>query len=337
MKVLHVGIFNDHCLGGDIIFSQGFRANGIDCRQFDYRTIAARVGIGGMNRELKNQVKGCDLVFIGKGELVSPDTLKCIGKNGAAVSIWYGDIRPEPEDWLVENMKHCDVFFMSSAGQTLQHYFQKGHPGKAAFYLNPCNPEILDDYSYLQPATEPPIFTGTAHDVAQVERRKVYEYICRRKDVQIFGSPAKVFKNRFAQRLYTLVCPTRYIRGDQYIEHIIRSKMGIGVSAVQNVKYYSSDRLSHYLALGTFYLCYRFPGCEDLFEDERHLVYFDDVDDLHHKIEHYLRNPERANSIGVEGQNKMVKDYNAKRMIKMMLEVIEHGTSEIFPWVEVHS
>lgn len=337
MKVLHVGIFKDHCLGGDIIFSQGFRANELGYKQFDYRTVAEKFGKERMNEQLIEHAVGCDLVFIGKGESILPDTLKRIRNNGSTVAIWYGDVRPEPEDWLVENMAHCDVFFMSSAGETLEHYFKKGRPGKAAFYLNPCNPDIIDKYSHIQQATDPPIFTGTAHKVAQNERQNIYEYLSRRGDVQIFGSPARIFSNRLLHRLDALFHPVQYIRGDEYIERIIRSKIGIGVSALQNVKYYSSDRLSHYLAFGTFYLCYRFPGCDDLFSDRRHLVYYDGVDDLREKIDYYLKNPKEARSIGQNGQKKMVEDYNAKRMTKMMLEIIVSGNSEMFPWVEAYS
>ncbi len=125
-----------------------------------------------------------------------------------------------------------------------------------------------------------------------------------------------------------------YLRGRAYIERIIRSRFGIGVSAFQNVKYYTSDRLSHYLAFGKLYLAYRFPGCDALFQDGVHLVYYDGVEDLGRKIDYFLANPQLAERIGAQGQEKMLGDYNAANLVRMMLDIVFRGSSTMFPWVE---
>ncbi len=84
-------------------------------------------------------------------------------------------------------------------------------------------------------------------------------------------------------------------------------------------------------------MAYRFPGCEDLFQDGVHLVYYDDVKDLGEKIYFYKNNQEMAEKIGAKGQEKILTEYNAKNMVKMMMEILLNGDSSMFPWIEILS
>ena len=122
-----------------------------------------------------------------------------------------------------------------------------------------------------------------------------------------------------------------------YIIKIIRSRFGIGVSAYQNVKYYTSDRLTHYLTFGKLYLAYRFPGCDDIFKDGTEIVYYDDIDDLELKINYFMNDKDHSENIGRNGQKKILNEYNAKNMVRMMLEIINTGHSTRFPWVVTYS
>ena len=336
-SALHVGIFEDHCLGGDIILKTGFLENSIEHSEFDYRNIAKEIGIDAMNHRLIKEAIGCDLVFIGKGELIKPSSLKAIKKSGSLVAIWYGDHRPKPEPWLMKNLGECDALFMSSAGETLKEYFQLGRHDRAAFYLNPSRPDIVDEYSEIPRSVEPPIYTAKVNPFMGEEREKVYEHLCKRGDIQIVGSPSTYIKNPLLRKLYLKVIPVEFIRGRRYIEKIIRSRFGIGVSSFQNVKYYASDRLTHYLNFGKLFLAYRFPGCEDLFQDGVHVVYYDDIKDLGEKIDFYKNNQELAEKIGAKGQEKILTEYNAKNMVKMMMEILLNGDSSMFPWIEILS
>lgn len=319
------------------MLNEGFRANSIVPQEFDYRQVANRVGRAEMNTRLIDAAKGYDLVFIGKGELIDRATLASIRKAGSLVAIWYGDMRPKPPSWLIENLHECDLFFMTTAGEVLKKIFQSGKPGKAAFFLNPANPALVEKFDHIQRSVDPPLFTATIHPYIGEERKTIYQYLCRRGDVQIIGSPDKYFRSRFLQKLYLRFRPIRYVRGEKYVESIIRSRFGIGVSAFQGKKYYTSDRLSHYLTFGKLYLAYRFPGCEDLFENGKHIVFYEGVQDLELKIEYYLHNKEIAEEIGRQGQNKMITDYNTQRMVRMMLDIINTGYSHMFPWVEIYS
>ena len=335
--VLHVGIFKDHCLGGDIIMKTGFIQNSIKHREFDYRNIARNIGINEMNEKLIELSEGYDLIFIGKGELIKSSSLKKIKESGSLIAIWYGDLRPQPEPWLVKNLRECDVLFMSSAGETLKKYFLKGKPKMAAFYFNPSRPDIVEDYTAVPRSVDPPLYTAKVHPFMGEEKEIVYEYLSKRGDIQIVGSPNKYIKNPMLRKLYIKLRPVEFIRGDKYIERIVRSRLGIGVSSYQNVKYYTSDRLTHFLNFGKLYLAYRFPGCEVLFQDGLHLVYFNDIKELGEKIDYYKNNRELAENIGACGQKKILNEYNAKKIVKMMMEILLNGDSNMYPWIEVIS
>jgi len=336
-NVLHAGILKDHCLGGDIIFKTGFLENSIEHHEFDYRNIAKKIGIDGMNDRLIDEARGHDLVFIGKGELIKPSSLKKIRESGGLVSIWYGDMRSRPEPWLMKNLRECDALFMSSAGETLKEYFKIGKPDIAAFYLNPSRPDIVEEHSDIPRSVDPPIYTAKVNPFMGEERERIYEYLSKRGDIQIVGSPKRYIKNPRLRKLYLKMKPVEFIRGRRYIEKIIRSRFGIGVSSFQNVKYYTSARLTHYLNFGKLFLAYRFPGCEDLFQDGAHLVYYDDIKDLGEKIDFYKNNQDLAEKIGARGQEKLLTEYNAKNMVKMMMEILLNGDSNMFPWIEILS
>jgi hypothetical protein len=336
MKILHVGMFGSHPLGSDMVLKTGFLKNSSVYQEFNYREVARRSSLETMNRELAETARGFDLVFIGKGELVKPDTLAAIRKSGACVALCYVDLRPGPEPYLMENLKECDVFFMTSAGETLKSYFQQGKPGRAAFFFNPANPDLLPEYTEVPRSTEPPLFTGRVYGFMCEERWRVYRYLCGRRDIQIIGSPDFYLRNATLRRIYARFKPAQKISGRQYIEKIIKSRFGIGVSAFQDVKYYTSNRLAHYLTFGKLYLTYRFPGCEDFFRDAAEIVYYRDVKELGLKIEFYLKNQDLAEEVGRAGRKKMLAEYNAEKMVKMMLEIVTSGRSTIYPWVEVY-
>jgi hypothetical protein len=335
MRILHIGIFADHCLGGDIVFHSGLAHNGHRVTSYDYRCRSRVIGVDQMNREAVALAQGYDMVFIGKGELLRPESLAAMRQGGALTVIWYGDMRPSAETWLTANLRQCDFFFMTSAGDVLRHYYRQGKPGKAAFFLNPSDPGLPPRFASIPRSVSRPLFSGTLYPFQCEERRDVYEYLVRRGDIDIIGSPKRIYRHPVAQRIYERLCPTEYLRGKAYIERIIRCRFGIGVSAFQNVRYYSSDRLTHYLTFGKLYLAYRFPGCEDLFRHGQEIVYFDDLDQLERYIQYYLDQSEEAEQIGSAGQRKTVEEYNSTRMVKMMFDIIETGTSYEYPWVEV--
>lgn len=347
MKVLHVGIFKergfrDYELSGDIIFEKGLIQNNCEVERFDFRTLASTVGVKKMLNQLTDRANGKDLVFIGKGELIDKVTLQKIRKLGVNVALWYCDIRLEPEPWLIENLSEVDYFFATFGGRVLEEHFTKGKPGLAAYFLNPSDPELVLKYKHLPRCTRKVVFTGSNYEFACKERRETIKYLKNRKDVIFFGyfesrNKYENFLKRKIEKLTRSRFHSEWLPGPKYIAVIKSACVGIGASLLQNVSRFTSDRLSHYLMFGTFYMPWKFPEAELLFDLEKELICFDSIQDLDSKIEYYLSNPEEREQIVLAGQKKVLNEYNCKNMVGMILDIIKTGKSNRFDWVEVLS
>jgi hypothetical protein len=309
--------------------------------RFDYRSISRSKGNRAMNRELVEHAHGKDMVFIGKGELIKSDALQEIRKRGTITILWYGDMRPRPEPWLISLLKQIDVFFMSSGGDCLKEYFMEGKPKRAAYYFNPCDPDFIADHNKPVEKTREIVITGTP-GFAKNERISLVEYLLTRNDVCFYGGiellPLRK-KNRliYLWRKFIGAPVSPWIRGEQYVSVIRSAKIGIGASAFNHVDKYTSDRMTHYLSLGTFYLPLYFPSLEMLFDIGTEVICFHSIEDLDQKIAHYLAEPQEREAIAKRAQQKMLMSYNTENITGMMLYVIQHGTSYRFPWVEVLS
>jgi len=189
LKVLQPGMFTDHELGGDFIFNKGLLLNDCEVEKFDYQLAASNSGSEKMKSQLIELCKGKDLIFIGKGEPFDRQMLHTIREGGTKVLLWYGDVRHIPDEWLLNLLPEVDCFFMSSGGEVLERYFQKGKPMRAAFYFNPSDPDIVAKYANQKVEhSREIVFTARFHRIAGQERWNVIKYLKSRNDVSFFGS-----------------------------------------------------------------------------------------------------------------------------------------------------
>ena len=333
MKILHVGIFKDHELGGDIIFEKGFKQNNCSVERFDYREIAKIHGIKEMNNLLLQKVQNKDMIFIGKGELIKPEFLEKIKKKGIITSLWYGDIRPKIEPWLLNNLKYIDYFFMSSGRKALEEYSKIGKPKFSANYFNPSDPELVEKYKdKYNDKKYDIVFTGSYYSFFSKERYQTIKYLKKLKNSYFFGYNDS--KNIIRKIMYKMNIGKykQRIRGEKYIEVIKKTKIGIGVSAYNNIPFYTSDRLTHYLSFGTFFLPHYFPGLEILFEN---IKYYNNIDEFKRKIKYYLKNEKEREEIAKKCQKEILEKYNTKKMTKMFLKIIKNSDQNMYEWVKI--
>jgi hypothetical protein len=340
MKIVHAGIFKDHALGGDVIFRKGFLQNNCAVTSFDYRTLAAEFGVQKMFDMLRDvTTSDTDILFIGKGEIFEREVLRDIKNKGVQIALWYGDIRPEPENWLLDILPEIDCFFMSSGGFKLREYFERGRPKVAAFYFNPFDPDLIEKYQALPRRNRDIVFTASAYDFIGSERKLAIKYLKSRDDVTFFGggeaSCGDSFVARMRNKLFGVRTASNWIRGEDYIAAIKSAKIGIGVSAYQNIPRYTSDRMTHFLGFGSFLLAWEFPQIELFFDIGQELVVFKNIGDLKRKIDYFLRNESEREAIALAGQSRILSEYNCKNMAALMIDVIATGQSTRFPWVEI--
>jgi spore maturation protein CgeB len=86
---------------------------------------------------------------------------------------------------------------------------------------------------------------------------------------------------------------------------------------------YWSDRLYLSLGCGAFLMYPRVPGIEKYFIDGTHLVLYDNENDLHDKITHYLEKPEERERISRAGAQEVAKNHNWSVRVTEALGLIE--------------
>lgn len=64
---------------------------------------------------------------------------------------------------------------------------------------------------------------------------------------------------------------------------------------------------------------------EELFEDRRHLVFYDDEEDLHDKVQYYLENAEEREAIAKAGMDEVISKHTYDIRISQIIDTIHRG------------
>jgi spore maturation protein CgeB len=87
--------------------------------------------------------------------------------------------------------------------------------------------------------------------------------------------------------------------------------------------YQSSPRVFEALSCGAFLIVDEQKDVMSLFENERHLVYFHNADDLRQKIQYYLSHGEKRENIAKNGYTFVRENHTYAHRIKELLSNIE--------------
>ena len=109
------------------------------------------------------------------------------------------------------------------------------------------------------------------------------------------------------------------------------ARVALSVNAVNNVRLYHSDRLTHYLASGTFALARRVPDSDLLFQDGVHLKYFDTVEEFFELAQWYLKHEDERMKIANAGMERVHAEFNGTKIAKYTLDAIANGSYDA-PW-----
>ncbi len=137
--------------------------------------------------------------------------------------------------------------------------------------------------------------------------------------------------------------------GAEYFEAISNAKMGLSINqgallcdyAIRpghnNVYLYASDRIAHYMGSGLLVFSYRDKDLdtklEDLFEEDRELVFFSSDEELLAKVIYYKEHDEERRRIARRGWEKCHKYLNERLVAKYIMEItFEKPFSEEYIW-----
>ncbi len=260
-----------------------------------------------------------DYVYIGFARSMDAGTIEMLRDAVPRVKIIGLDGDPWPKlqkDKRIQTAKHIDIVTATNNGRFLQDYRDAGVK-HCVFMPNMCDPDT--DYRYeVTPDWKTDIlWTGAIEHGANSDeniRRKVLERLEKQDKCRIYSCLGRP-----------------QIEGLAYLYAISGAKIGLSINAVNDVSMYHSDRLTHYLACGTFVLAKRVPDSERLFKDGVHLKYFDTVDEFFELANWYLKHEAQRQHIADAGMAYVHQELNCVQMAGYILNLLENGSYDA-PW-----
>lgn len=306
--------------------AKGLIRLGYDARIFSYcdalrqlspfksKTLTSRFYKSKVDRLLANQIKDYkpDIVYVSFARVLNAETIEIMRKvAGNAVFIGGdGDPWPKLQGDRIETAKKLDILTATNDGQFLQDYRDAGVP-LCVFMPNMCDPDIDCRYPVGAEWQTDILWTGKAKhhaDSSETLRQEIVAKLVQHENCTVYGS-----------------CGRPQIGGFDYLYAISGARIGVNVNAVNSVRLCHSDRLTHYLACGTFVLAKRVPDTDLLFKDGLHLKYFDTVDEFFDLADWYLAHEDERKKIADAGMKHVHENFNSQKIAGYILELVEKG------------
>lgn len=318
MKILQIGIGIDNKQTACHTIKSGLLLNGHVVDNFEYRRIAKEMGNLKMNDELVERSKNYDIILIGKGEIIYSDALKKIKKQKDNIKIiyWYGDQRKNLENFVLNLLPNVDLFLHVAGGQRLLDYHTNGNCKKSMYFLIPSDISVFNGNNSIDRNIDI-IFPARNYKLEGVERIEIKKYLSELKNTYLFGYNRPV------------------ITGDEYINALLKSRIGININEFMYFDKCTSNRLMHYISSGVMALSKYSPNMDLIYDGDSDIVFFDDFNDFKTKVQYYLNDNEKRMQIAKNGMKKVHEKYNSKIIMGDILNVLDNNNS-IFKWTEIY-
>jgi len=244
-----------------------------------------------------------------KSTLSLIDPLKRLKEAGAFIINWTGDKRHTTPSWMFPFSDAVNVTCFSNT-EDVQNFKRKG--------LNAEFLQIGIDEDIFKPEGR-----GEGPEIVfQANHNRQFPLFQIRQDIvlklhQRYGDRFGVFGNGWLN-------PSGITANNQYEEAKVYRGSKIAINCSQfNSHRYTSDRMFRILGCGTFCLSHNYSGIEDDFENDKHLVTWNDINDLMQKIDYWLENDEKRNEIAQSGQKHCYENFTYTNMVDNILKLKE--------------
>jgi spore maturation protein CgeB len=257
-------------------------------------------------------------VYINFARVLDADTIKLM-RQAAPNAVFIGvdgDPWPRLQKNRIETAKELDIVTATNDGKFLQDYRDGGVP-HCVFMPNICDPDTDHRYKVSEEWKTDILWTGKAKhhaDSSETLREKLVNELVRRGNCTLYGC-----------------CGRPKIGGINYLYAISGARIGANVNAVNSVRLYHSDRLTHYLSCGTFVLAKRVPDTDLLFKDDAHLKYFDSIDEFFELVDWYLDHEAQRKKIADAGMKWVHEQCNCVKIAGYILDMADKGAYTA-PW-----
>ena len=330
LRILHITNFNER-LDGRLFFNTGRRINNGFIRQGHsvlgfsdrdiqkyYKSIADFKGAKKLNDKLK---KTCynykpDLIILGHADLISADQIAELKDDypNTKIGQWFLDpLNKNGPDFernksrILDKIKFVDASFLTTSPDVLS-FLNKDN---SFFIPNPSDKsfEILNNFN--KPCNVD-VFFALSHGVHRgvLKSGKTDDRIIFLKDL-INKTPDVKFD------LYG-VDKVQPIWADHYFKTISNAKMGLNLSRGQEIKYYSSDRITQIVGNGLVCLIDEKTKYRNFF-NESEMVFYKDTNDLSEKILKISSDEKLRKKIARNGKSKYMKYFNSNLVAEFII------------------
>lgn len=313
--------------------TKGFIKLGHDVRVFSYCSALSEVSPfksktfselfykNRVDKLLTEQIKKYkpDIVFINFPRVLDAETVMQIRQAAPEAILIGNDGDPWPKlkkDNRINTAKELDILLATNDGQFLQDYHEAGVP-LCVFMPNMIDLDIDHRYTIEEKWKADILWIGKlGHhaDTSETFREKLVIELSKRSNCTLYGC-----------------CGRPVISGMDSLYAISGARIGVNVNAYGPVKFCHSDRLTRYLACGTFVLAKRFPDAEILYKDGKHIKYFDEIDEFFETADWYLAHEEERKKIADAGMMHAHEQFNCVKIAGYILDVAENGFYNA-PW-----
>ena len=343
LKILHITNFNNRFEGRlhyntSKRLNNGFIRNGhnvltISDRDIinNHKSLKDLKGTKFLQETTINNIKNFKphLVILGHADSINIETIDYIKSNNIKIGQWFldpvGKNTPDNiknKDRLIDKSKYIDASFLTTDPKALN--FRSPN---TFFIPNPTDKsfETLNNY---EKNTEHDLFFAMSHGVhrgilkkGKFDDREVFlkKLIKYNKNINFdfYG-----FDNR------------QPIWGNEFINKIANSSMGLNLSRGKAVKYYSSDRIAQLMGNGLLTFIDEKTHYRDFFSNKE-IVTYKDLTDLSYLLQKYKKDKKQRNLIAKNGKIKYMKYFNSSIVSRYIVEkTMYNKTSKNYLWLK---
>ncbi|MDA7573584.1 glycosyltransferase, partial [Candidatus Pelagibacter sp.] len=343
LKILHITNFNQR-FNGRLHYNTGRRINNGFIRLghnvltlSDRDIINKSKNLRDLNgkKSLQNAVIDsnknfkADCVILGHADSVMPETLdflKNANKN-LKIAQWFLDpVGKNGPDYIKntnrisDKQKFLDATFLTTDPKVLT---KKIHN---SYYIpNPCDASFETLKNYEKDCLND-VFFAMSHGVHRGELKRG-----KFDDREIFINRLIKKNKKINFDIYGMnnVQP---IWGDNFLEKISNSSMGLNLSRGKPIKYYSSDRIAQLLGNGLLTFVDNRTNFKDFFTKDQ-IVFYHDLDDLSYKLNKYKKDIKERKRIAKNGKEFYLKEFNSTLVSDFILsKTLDYKSKNKFIW-----
>ena len=333
LKILHITNFNERH-NGRLHYNTGRRINNGFIRNnhsvyaisdrdiiHNSKSFTDLQGVKTLNKKILDVVPifKPDLIMLGHADNVKDETLQHLKEKNKNLLIgqWFldpiskkGPDYKKNRDRLLSKSKQINCSFITTSPDVLDFNLENSY-----FIPNPSDSsfETLDNYKDNQPFD---MFFAMSHGVhrgvlkkGKIDNREIFlkKLIDQSKDEINFDFYG------FGEK--------QPIWGDEFLEKISNSKMGLNLSRGEPLKYYSSDRISQLFGNGLLTFIHKKTQLDNFFNSQE-AIFYNNINDLIDKILKYKKDDKKRKLIAKNGKIKYMKYFNSNLVSQYMIDQI---------------